>query len=141
MFAICSGDVYCDIGHVARSEVRSVSVRLTRWRSGSGARPRRHARTSHRGPGTRTRGCRCREVVDARFELCDFVDKLDIVVDDGLLVLSNLFSFAFEVPDGLSLLPNDVGQGDKQVFVGRGAPPGSRVGLAAFNRDGVGVVG
>jgi hypothetical protein len=63
------------------------------------------------------------------------------VVNDGLLVLSNLFSFAFEASDGLSLLPNNVGQGDKQVFIGRGAPYGSRVGLAAFNRDGVRVVG
>ena len=75
------------------------------------------------------------------FELSDFVDKLGIVIDECLLVLSDLFGFALKVPDGLSLLPDDLGQGDKQIFVGRGAPPGSRVGLAAFNRDGVGVVG
>jgi hypothetical protein len=41
------------------------------------------------------------------------LDKLDIVVDDGLLDLSDLFCFAFEVPDGLSLLLDKLGQGDK----------------------------
>ena len=61
--------------------------------------------------------------------------------EDDLLVLPDLFGFAFEVPDGLGLWPDDFGQGDKQVFVGRGAHPGSRVRLAAFIRDGVGVVG
>lgn len=77
----------------------------------------------------------------ARLELGDFVDKLAIVVENGLLILPDLFDFAFEVPDGLGLLLDDFGRGDKQVFVGRGAPSGSRVGLAAFIRDGVGVVG
>lgn len=63
------------------------------------------------------------------------------MVDERLLVLSDLFGFALEVFDRLSLLPNDLGQDYKQVFVGCGAPPGGKDGLAAFNWNGVGVVG
>lgn len=76
---------------VDRSKV-SVPV-LARWRSGSDARPRGHARTHHRGPA-----------VDARLELSNFDNKLNVVVNNGLLLLSNSSSLAFKVPDGLSLL-------------------------------------
>jgi hypothetical protein len=100
-----------------------------------------NTRRSYRGPGTRARGYHCRKVINARLKLSDFVDKLNIVVDDSLLVLSNLFSFAFKIPNSLSLLLDDLGQDYKQVFVSRGALPSSRVGLATFNLDGVGVVG
>jgi hypothetical protein len=50
------------------------------------------------------RGCCCCKVVYIYLKLSDFVNKLNIVLNKCLLVLSNLFSFALKVSNSLSLL-------------------------------------